>query len=118
MQLIKKLGYSKKQATILRRKATDCISKNPINFKGDVSIDETFCPELITFTKWVLAGDRNLTDQINLQSDIQSRIATNMVYNIKSDKQVNYQPGESCQIHTSYLRSHSPYWLRAITSPL
>ena len=77
--------------------------QEPYKFQGDVSIDATFCPELITFTKWVLAGDRNLTDQIDLQSDIQSRtIASNMVYNIKSDRQVNYKPGESRQIHTSH----------------
>ena len=50
MQLIKK-GILKKAATILLGKAKDYISKNPVNFKGDVSIDETFCPELITFTK-------------------------------------------------------------------
>ena len=97
----KEVGILKNAATILRRKATDCISKNPVNFKGDVSIDEAFCPELITFTKWVLTGDRNLTNQIDLQSDIQSRtITSNMVYNIKSDRQVNYKPGESRQIHT------------------
>ena len=99
----KEVGILKKAATILRRKPTDCISKNPVNFKGDISIDETFCPELITFTKWVLAGDRNLTDQIDLRSDIQSRtIASNMVYYIKSDRQVNYKPGESRQIHTRH----------------
>ena len=58
---------------------------------------------MITFTKWVLAGDCNLTDQIDLQSDIQFRtIASNMVYNIKSDRQVNYKPGESRQIHTRH----------------
>ena len=46
----KEVGILNKAATILRRKAKDFISKNPVNFKGYVSIDETFCPELITFT--------------------------------------------------------------------
>ena len=48
-------------------------------------------------------GDRNITDQIEWQSDIQSQtIASNMVYNIKSDRQVNYKPGELHKIHTHH----------------
>ena len=74
------IGILKKAATILRRKALHHIKEDTSTFQGSIEASKTNCNELDTFLKWVVTGDQQLNDNMDLHAKIQSQtIASNIL---------------------------------------
>ena len=94
-----------KAAKILRKNILQKRKGSAQQFSATVENTEKEVPnDLTLFLKWVMCGARKLHGKRDSNIDIAAKTVANIiVYNSKSDRQVNYEPKDS---HKAIFRSH------------
>ena len=112
------IGILKKAASILRRRTLAVMKENPVNFYGSVEGKKSECPEVLSsFFKWLLLGDCHLSEILDVHLDVQSRTASyNVMYNMKTKRQLSYEPRNADMIHPRRTFTPSPYSIVTMSS--
>ena len=67
--------------------------KTPAEFSGSMAVkhSENNSDILYSFLKWLLSGDRELKEELDMKVNMQSEtISATIMYNVKSDRQTRY----------------------------
>ena len=82
----------KKASSILRKTTLEFLKSTKLCFEGSVVNSEEDVPQLLnTFMKWILAGQRMLTDGVDSEVNrLALTLSNSLIYKMKSDRQVNF----------------------------
>ena len=101
------IAMLKEAAMILRRKTLKFIRNNPSkshNLKISSKENEQFPPELISFVDGLIFGQRKLTSEESSERKVLTgTIASSIMHNIKTDRQVKYAAKRKSQARHRYL---------------
>ena len=104
------LDILRKAATIIRNNCIQFQNENKMEFHGTVNIAENNVPsKVLIFHRWVIAGDKPI---FGLRKEQICRAAitlsNNLLYSIKSDRQVLYTPKDpaSCLFRNNKSKNH------------
>ena len=104
------IGILTSAADILRKRSLEFLKGRKTYFDGSIkNTSDNIPPSLKGFFKWILAGNRDIHQHLDIQVDCQpSTMAPQVLFNIKTDRQTSYLPlnVDNIQIRKRYQPMH------------
>ena len=101
------IGILKPAVDILRKRSLEFLEGRETYFDGSIkNTSDNVPPSLKGFFKWILAGNRDIRQYLDIQVDCQSStMAQQVLFNIKTDRQTSYLPLNVDNIQTRKMLS-------------